>query len=315
MGRLGVKPIPVHQLPELASWIHCNLPEQELQALLQGLSESNNATQCPLALELVDEEELERDRARLAAAYFVRLPGRVATLGGVRAINGQMQHGVQLVEQLVGQLRSGVGGGCSQIQAVVASGNKATQEIIRRAGLEHLTNVQHMWLNPSVCAVKPSVRGELREIHGGAIHWRPAQRLARNRMAQTLAKTFADTLDCPAINGLRSDDEVLSGFLNGRAFREMEHWEILEFDGQIGGCLILDCHTPSLFELVYMGINPELRGAGLGARLVERAVEISKAGGATMLVVAVDEQNWPAQQLYLRSGFHLHATLTVWLSR
>jgi mycothiol synthase len=304
VGELGVRAISAHELKGLAGWVHANLPSQELAALLTGLDDSIRSRLSPFAFEIADPSSGQC----LAAAYFLRLPGRVATLGGVRAIAGKAELGVKLVEELVNHSQRNLDGGCSQIQAIVSSNDRATADMVRKAGFTHLTNVQHLWLNPMAC---PPLAAEPRP--DTSLRWLPAPHLARRRMAQLLGQTFVDTLDCPAINGLRSEAEVLDGFLGGQKFRQLRNWELLEVDGAIAGCLMLTSHSEDLVELVYMGVKPEFRGQGLGSKLVARAIESVKLRGASMLVVAVDEQNWPARQLYMRSGFIAHATLSVWL--
>ena len=71
--------ISTDELKGVARWIHAKLPEPGLRALLAGFEE---AIASPLAAEISSVSEDSNKSARLAAAYFLRLPGRVATLGG-----------------------------------------------------------------------------------------------------------------------------------------------------------------------------------------------------------------------------------------
>jgi ribosomal protein S18 acetylase RimI-like enzyme len=145
--------------------------------------------------------------------------------------------------------------------------------------------------------------------------WRPAHHFAHNRMAQFIESTFIDTLDCPAMNGRRSRGEVLDGFLDGRKLRQIAPWwEVLEVDGRVAGCLLLQQHSPELVELVYMGLLPGSRGQGLGKTMVQRAINLARQFGSQTLVVAVDEQNWPALDIYRRCGFQSHQRLQVWIA-
>lgn len=50
-------------------------------------------------------------------------------------------------------------------------------------------------------------------------------------------------------------------------------------------------------------VDPALRGQGLGARLVEAAVEVARRAGATRVELGVVPGNRPAIGLYLRCGF------------
>ncbi len=134
-------------------------------------------------------------------------------------------------------------------------------------------------------------------------------------MAQFIEATFIDTLDCPAMNGRRSRGEVLEGFLDGRQLRQTAPWwEVLEVDGRVAGCLLLQQHSSELVELVYMGLLPCARGQGLGKGLVQRAISNARQLGSQTLVVAVDEQNWPALDVYRLCGFQRHQRLQVWIA-
>jgi argininosuccinate lyase/amino-acid N-acetyltransferase len=48
---------------------------------------------------------------------------------------------------------------------------------------------------------------------------------------------------------------------------------VAEADGKIIGCGSLSIYTPALAEIRSLGIDPELRGAGAGAKLVEYFLE------------------------------------------
>ncbi len=120
-----------------------------------------------------------------------------------------------------------------------------------------------MWLN-----LGPSDMPNPGAAERGESRWLPSQAVARRRMQKLLPDTFIDTLDCPALNGLRSADDVLEGFLNGTNFRQVKDWELLQVNGELAGCLLLRLHTIGLMELVYMGLIPNWRGKGLGEQLV-----------------------------------------------
>jgi len=56
-------------------------------------------------------------------------------------------------------------------------------------------------------------------------------------------------------------------------------------------------------EVLTFGVDPQIRGAGLGVRLLESAMNQAKAGGATRMVLEVAGDNDPARGLYERMGF------------
>ena len=63
-------------------------------------------------------------------------------------------------------------------------------------------------------------------------------------------------------------EEVLSGYRTTGVF-DPQRWLLVRQDGEDVGCLLLADHpTSSQWELVYMGLVPEVRGRGLGIELV-----------------------------------------------
>ncbi len=50
-------------------------------------------------------------------------------------------------------------------------------------------------------------------------------------------------------------------------------------------------------------VRPELRGRGLGTRLLRHAIEESKRAGLLRLILLTDGDNAGAQRLYTRAGF------------
>jgi mycothiol synthase len=123
------------------------------------------------------------------------------------------------------------------------------------------------------------------------------------RLAALIDETYVDTQDCPALDGLRSMADVLTGY--GAQGRHLpEHWYFAQLRGEDAGVLILADHpTAGNCELVYMGVVPRARGGGLGEQLVRKALAAAAEVGAQRLVLAVDAANQPALALYRRAGF------------
>lgn len=53
-----------------------------------------------------------------------------------------------------------------------------------------------------------------------------------------------------------------------------------------------------------LAVRPDLRGQGLGTRLLEAVVDEARLLGATILTLEVRESNVAAQRLYERAGFY-----------
>ncbi|MEZ6138435.1 MAG: GNAT family N-acetyltransferase [Pirellulaceae bacterium] len=292
---------PAH-FASVARWLHRDLPASEFAALIEqrhGLSAA-----CPQP----PMYQVTISGTPVVAAYFNHLPGSVATLGGVRANAGQEPVATELIRQLMGESRTA---GIEQIQAVMNSEDKATQQLVAAAGMRPLTVVQHQWAD--LATIRAHLRADT-TLKVGKLCWQPATEFARCRMAKLIVQTFIGTLDCPQLNGLRSETQVLDGFLGGRALREQNYWEILRIDGLIAGCVLLSRASANVAELVYMALLPEYRGQRMGNLLIQRGLELSQRLQAEFMALAVDENNWPALRLYANSGFRPHCRLAVcWL--
>ena len=56
-------------------------------------------------------------------------------------------------------------------------------------------------------------------------------------------------------------------------------------------------------EILTVGVRPELRGAGVGRRLLDAALETARAEGAESVFLEVAEDNPAARRLYAGGGF------------
>ena len=70
-----------------------------------------------------------------------------------------------------------------------------------------------------------------------------------------------------------------------------------------GAGLILVRTVAGEAEILTVGVRPELRGAGVGRRLLEAALESARADGAEHLFLEVAEDNLAARRLYAGRGF------------
>jgi len=81
-----------------------------------------------------------------------------------------------------------------------------------------------------------------------------------------------------------------------------------ERDGEPIGCCALIPHGPGTLELAKMTVQEQLRGAGLGGRLMDAAIDAARALGARRLYLESNAALGPAIALYERTGFrHLPA--------
>lgn len=135
------------------------------------------------------------------------------------------------------------------------------------------------------------------------LEFTPLEAAQRKLFADVIEESYRETLDCPALNGIRTMDDVLDGYRAIGAHRP-EHWLFVKADQEPVGCLILADHPASRqCELIYMGLIPAARGRGLGVPLLNEALRRAWLMERERLVLAVDLENAPALTLYLRAGF------------
>lgn len=136
-----------------------------------------------------------------------------------------------------------------------------------------------------------------------------------SRLAAIVEETYVGTRDCPALDGLRSAQEVLDEYRTIGAGRD-ELWRIVKRNDRNVGCLLLADHpSQSQVELVYMGVVPTARGGGGGAAMVREALRIAATLQRARVVLAVDAANDPAVAIYQRCGFTTIETRTVMICR
>jgi ribosomal protein S18 acetylase RimI-like enzyme len=118
-----------------------------------------------------------------------------------------------------------------------------------------------------------------------------------------IEQSYEGTLDCPELNDLRTAAEVVEGYKVQGSF-DPDKWFLVQSEDVDVGVLILTEHPPGeTWELVYMGVVPSARGRGLGEAIVRFGIEQARQSNAERLVLAVDERNILALEMYRRVGF------------
>ena len=119
---------------------------------------------------------------------------------------------------------------------------------------------------------------------------------------ETIRRSYTDSLDCPALNGLRNMDDVLAGHRNSGEFDPSIWFILLDSDRPLGVMLLSRSLRGDAIELVYLGLTPEARGQGWADRLLQLALVTVVRQNKTNLTLAVDSKNTPALKLYQRHG-------------
>lgn len=125
----------------------------------------------------------------------------------------------------------------------------------------------------------------------------------RRLLIQALDRTYRETLDCPELCGLRSTPNILDSH-EGAGRYDPSHWWLLMRGEEPVGCALLSANsdTPSM-ELVYLGLDPGVRGLGLARRMLDHAFAKASEAGVAEITCAVDRRNEPALSLYRSLGF------------
>ena len=77
-------------------------------------------------------------------------------------------------------------------------------------------------------------------------------------------------------------------------------------DGDVVGTAALIKKSKGVFELAKMAVVKNLRGLGIGKKLLERCIDYSKEREATEIFLITNDSLKPALSLYLSCGFILN---------
>jgi ribosomal protein S18 acetylase RimI-like enzyme len=236
----------------------------------------------------------------LASVLAAPSPGRTATLF-VTSPRGDSE--IPTVAALVDHAaRHGGELDVTLVQALVEPGRPRELAAFERGGLQRIANLR------SLERPRPR-RGEI-EVPplpaGLALEsWRES---LTAETIEALERSYVDTLDCPGLTGLRRGEDILAGHRGSGRF-DPSMWTVVRATaGARAGRLVATClmnpqPASGSVELVYLGIDPDFRGKGLGAALLARGLDAVSRRSERRVALAVDDANAPARALYARFGF------------
>jgi mycothiol synthase len=244
------------------------------------------------------------DRGERCGAVVAHvLPGRVASITPPQTSAGENRDevAIRLLLGLNAELQSA---GVQLAQALLCPEDAASAAALRAAGYQHAADLLYMAAEadsfPEQALALPF---ELAPLNGND----------EIRLLRIVEATYAGTLDCPQIDGLRATADVLAGY---RAVGESHDrlWSVVRADGNDVGCLLLADHADTRqYEVVYVGLAPEVRGRGWGLELTRQAQWLARLAGRERLVLAVDAANEPAIRSYATAGFRAWDRQAVWI--
>jgi len=179
-------------------------------------------------------------------------------------------------------------------QTLVESERQIARLRFERAGFCLLTELMYLMSfekDPSAQAVSADLSFE------------PYTEASLGRLQEVLERTYERTLDSPELNGVRDVGEILAGYRAIGRF-DPKHWLIATHAGRDIGCVLLAEHpSEHTFELVYMGLVPDVRGRGWGLEVVRKSQQLAQSRQSARLVLAVDARNEFALHTYFAAGF------------
>jgi len=239
------------------------------------------------------------------------LPGKAATLWPAQLAEGVADAAVVPVlvsaaeEQLAAE-------GAELCQALLGKDQTAASTQLAAAGYQHPADLLYMTCEGERFPAEPP------DFPG--FHLRPFQLGKEAELARLLDETYVGTQDCPAVNGLRSSLDVVTGYQHVGQFSP-SRWQILESTAketfrQAAGCLLLARHaTHDTMEIVYVGVTSPFRRQGLGQKLTRQAQWLAGEEHCQRLVLAVDAANEPAIAMYAAAGFWAWEERAIWVKK
>lgn len=242
----------------------------------------------------------QRGGEAVAAALLVPAAGRTAML--FTSPPGEAEGGA--AAELVRRLYAAQDPARLRIvQAILDPWQDAERAMLESAGFSRLATLIYMQ--------RSTRRGPARlELEPGIDI---AQWSERNRplFERAILASYEGTLDCPGLLGLRTIDDILAGHMASGRFAPDLWFALAKGDEPVGVMLLSLVPSRGAAELVYLGMSPAWRGRGLGRRLLEFALSLARGKHATVMLLAVDDQNAPAVRLYESLGFSASARKTA----
>lgn len=185
--------------------------------------------------------------------------------------------------------------GVSLVQAILLPEDEPTAKALRGGGFVKLAEL--IYLARSLDEPLEPHRAE------AELEWVDGRRFTDEQLAGVISSTYEQSLDCPALSGVRRMEDILAGH---RAVGQVrpEAWWIIRQGGVPAGCILVnDYPTTGSCEVVYMGVASPMRGKGYGAAMLRRSARSARQRGLHTMTLAVDADNVPARKVYEREGF------------
>jgi mycothiol synthase len=196
---------------------------------------------------------------------------------------------------LCGALKDAAADGVVLAQCLLETDNLLAVEAYQSAGFLNLAVLLYMDRGKPFFAPRTTIPSEVE-----LFTYTPDR---HELFAQAIAASYIDTLDCPALSGLRSINDVIAGHMAVGRFDPSLWLLAVHHEQPIGVLLMAHQVQRDCLEIVYLGLAPEARRKGLGTAFMHMALRLMMQRGAAASILAVDEKNTPAQALYRRMHY------------
>jgi ribosomal protein S18 acetylase RimI-like enzyme len=182
-------------------------------------------------------------------------------------------------------------------QVLVAPSDEEIVPVLNHVGFRQLAELQYL-----TCEAGSFPRERPRPADLEFVAYDGTQRA---RLMRLIDRSYEGTLDCGGLNGVRQLDNVVTGYQETGVYRP-ENWLFVRSRQEDVGILLLADHPQAHhWELMYMGLVPEVRGRGWGRQIAQHAQWLAGCAGVERIVLAVDSVNVPAVQMYRSAGFEM----------
>ncbi|MFW6171120.1 MAG: GNAT family N-acetyltransferase [Planctomycetota bacterium] len=253
----------------------------------------------------IDMEGLFHARRRetlVGAVWGQRMPGSLAFCWPAALARGEPEQTAALLHAAINRYLDDAR--IRLAQAMLPVRDLVSAMRLVRAGYEHLVDLDYL-ASSSEHFPREQPKSPLTMLAG----WRGRE----TRLKALVERTYQNTLDCARLDNRRCIDDVLNGYRRTGVYRA-QWWVVARYQEEDIGCMLMADHPEhNQCELMYLGVVPEQRGKGWGMQLTKLAQWIALQAHRQQIVLAVDDANWPARQLYERAGFDVWDRRSVYV--
>ena len=240
-----------------------------------------------------------RRRGRVVGALLTQaLAGRAAAVWApeVTVSWGRAALAASLIRSALEDFRSR---GFRIAQALVdGSAPRTASADLERGGLPRVTVLTYMHRDTARPMGRAPTPGR------PTFDWRPFGPPTEDDFRRVLQETYAESLDMPELEGIRSLDDVIAGHRAAGRY-DPSRWRVGFLPDEPGSAAVLllsEVPDRPAWEVAYLGLTLPARGRGLGKAALAHALDLARPH-APRLELAVDARNDPARRLYDAAGF------------